>query len=643
LNPSTGYDDSVTWTSSDESIATVDQSGVVTGRGVGTTTITATTAELGLTATCTVTVASALTLDQTSLTIERGFTAQLTPVRTPEISDTYTWSTNSSVATVSSNGVVTACSTGTATITVTSSSGLTATCTVKVIAPTVVATGVSLNQSILRPVPGEKVQLTATVSPTGATDKTLTWESSDPAVATVSASGVVEALTPGEALITVRTANGLYDTCQVKVVQLSNAAFVVSNSRGTVDSSFETTVQLVKNPGIAAFTLAVQYDSAAMTPVSVTADELLKNGTLSYNAENGVLHVTWYSAQDAQGDGLAFTITWQAVSSGSYPITLSFGDDDVCNAEKDSVRMGSEGGTAQILDRAVGDIYYDGAVNMKDIVYLARYFNGQETLDDKQTLAADLFYDGVINVKDLEELAQILSQSLPDAEPVAMSLMSMEDEPFVLAVGSVQVKTGESASVNISGANCGGVASMRFRINVPEGVEVLSVQPTELLENSGTFRYNEETGIVTWYSDTDQELNGDLVVITLRTDKSGNLNFPIALDYSQRDFCSSEDYQDVTLEVCSGELSLAYAQISKAKQVEDDLIITVETNRADWAKIYCAVYQDGKMSRVFTTAVPINGGEVVLPVKLGSGEVCKVFLLDGDDFTPLAEAITVVP
>ena len=127
----------ITWNSSNTGVATVDQSGNVTAKANGTTTITATT-QNGKSASCTVTVTTAitsLTVSPTSKTLKTGETVQLTATKNPSTAtEGITWtSSNSSVATVNQNGLVTAKGSGTATITVKSSTGgKSATCTITV-------------------------------------------------------------------------------------------------------------------------------------------------------------------------------------------------------------------------------------------------------------------------------------------------------------------------------------------------------------------------------------------------------------------------------------------------------------------------------------------------------------------------------
>ena len=129
----------LTWTSSDESVATVSPTGVVSFVALGTATVTVTTVR-GASAQCLVTCRlispDSITLNKDSLTLYTGFSESLIPAFIPEISDhSLTWtSSDDDIAVVSHQGRVTAVAEGTATITATTANGLTATCRVNVIA-----------------------------------------------------------------------------------------------------------------------------------------------------------------------------------------------------------------------------------------------------------------------------------------------------------------------------------------------------------------------------------------------------------------------------------------------------------------------------------------------------------------------------
>ena len=164
-----------------------------------------------------------VTLDKTTLSIEAGQTAQLTATVQPGNADNQavTWSTSdASIASVDANGKVTANAKGSATITVTTADGgKTATCTVTVTEPAapVAVTGVTLNKSNTTIYTGRTETLTATIQPADATNKAVTWTSSNTSVATIN-NGVVTGVSVGTATITVKTTDGGFTaTCTVKV------------------------------------------------------------------------------------------------------------------------------------------------------------------------------------------------------------------------------------------------------------------------------------------------------------------------------------------------------------------------------------------------------------------------------------------
>ncbi|MEG3068946.1 MAG: Ig-like domain-containing protein [Syntrophaceticus schinkii] len=230
--PANASNKAVTWASDNTSVATVDQNGKVTAVSAGTATITVTTVDGSKTATCTVTVedeivtvpVTGVSLDKTSLTLTTGKSDTLTATVAPANASNkaVSWaSSNTSVATVDQNGKVTAVSAGTATITVTTVDGSkTATCTVTVEDEivTVPVTGVSLDKTSLTLTTGKSDTLTATVAPANASNKAVSWASSNTSVATVDQNGKVTAVSAGTATITVTTVDGSKTaTCSVTV------------------------------------------------------------------------------------------------------------------------------------------------------------------------------------------------------------------------------------------------------------------------------------------------------------------------------------------------------------------------------------------------------------------------------------------
>ena len=218
--PDNASDKTVTWSSSNDEVATVNSDGLVTALAKGTATITCkANDESGVTAVCEVTVnnlpPTAVALPNTA-TVAIGSSITLKPEFTPSNAlAELTWSSdNESIAIVSSDGVVTGKKKGQTFINVETDNGKTAYCKLTVTAPEPISIEIPKNVTVAV---GETITLTPTITPEGA-ETTLTWKSDDESVARIDANGVLTGVSEGLALVTVSTSNGLTsNACKVKV------------------------------------------------------------------------------------------------------------------------------------------------------------------------------------------------------------------------------------------------------------------------------------------------------------------------------------------------------------------------------------------------------------------------------------------
>jgi len=272
--PSNAVNTAVTWKSSNTSVATVDQTGLVTAVKTAaagdTAIITVTTADGGFTATCEVEdavayiVVSGVTLSKSTDTINVGATDQLTAtVSPPNANDKkVAWSSdNTSAAIVDNTGLVTGVAPGSANIMViTDDENYYQKCAVTVTAPMlsglgkpilghilnpflnpVSVTGVILNKTSDTINTGATDQLTATVAPTNATNQAVTWASSNTSVATVNSSGQVTGVAAGTANITATTSDGSFTaTCAVTVTAATIPGAAVSVTGVTLNKTSDT-------------------------------------------------------------------------------------------------------------------------------------------------------------------------------------------------------------------------------------------------------------------------------------------------------------------------------------------------------------------------------------------------------------------
>ena len=240
ISPEDSIETEISWSSSAPEVASVEE-GVVKALAVGEATITATVGQVS--ATCQVVVSavavSEVVLDSTEAELHVGETLQLTATVLPEDAGdkSVIWSSNNEeVATVDQSGLVTAVALGEATITA-KAGGVEATCEV-VVSPVEVEQ-VVLSQEEANLAVGSTLQLTATVLPENATEKQVSWSSTDSAIATVDENGLVTAIAPGPAVITAE-AGGMYGICNVTVAlpaQIGDYYYSDGRYSSTLDTS----------------------------------------------------------------------------------------------------------------------------------------------------------------------------------------------------------------------------------------------------------------------------------------------------------------------------------------------------------------------------------------------------------------------
>ena len=264
--PAEAYYDGIEWKSSNANVASVDNNGRINAISGGKATISAKAG--GVSASCSVTVnvlASSIQLSESNISFTTiGATAQLTATVEPNnTSDkTITWkSSNDKVATVSNDGLITSIDNGNAKITA-SCGDVSASCEVNV---AVAASAITLSQTELSLNKiGATVQLTATIEPNNAADKTIEWSSSDNNIVTVSNDGLVTAVAIGEATITA-TCGDVSATCAVSI---KDSIITVDGNTGTLNitgANTETIKNAIKEATDAgATTLAVKGDYSAL-------------------------------------------------------------------------------------------------------------------------------------------------------------------------------------------------------------------------------------------------------------------------------------------------------------------------------------------------------------------------------------------
>lgn len=318
---------------------------------------------------------TSVSLNKQTLSLVEGNSETLTATVAPSdaTNKAVSWkSSDASVASVDNSGKVTAVKAGSATITVTTTDGSkTATCYVTVTAKTIEVNNVGLDKSEMEMVAGDSYQFTVTIKPDNASDKTLSWSSSDENVATVDNTGKVTAVSEGKVTITVKTSNPAQSaSCDITVKAASIPVTGVNIDSWIINLGVNET---------AAIAYTIQPDDATNKEVTFSSDN------------------TDVVAVDSEG-------TLVGVSSGSAKVTVTTVDggySSVCTVNV----VGSVGtievdgffykdyGTASLelipdpsgAKKYSGDITIPGKVTYGGIEFTvesigARMFNGNDEL-----------------------------------------------------------------------------------------------------------------------------------------------------------------------------------------------------------------------------------------------------------------------
>ncbi len=358
-------DKNVSWSSSDSTVASVDNNGTVTAVKPGSAVITAKVGNHQ--AACTVTVDAPLkeivpandTIDMVKKqTANISYT--FVPADTTDSKDVTFTSSDATVASVDTNGKVTANKAGQATITITGANGINATVTVNVSEIPVNEVVLSAKDEIVEV--GAKKTITATLKPDNNTDddQNVTWTSSDSTVVKVVADkddshkAVIEGVAGGTAVITATAANGTTATCTVKVpkhitsVELPESVEIKKGASTLID----ITIAPNDTDDDTTFTWASSDDSI------VKVDE--KTGMV-YGIKAGEAEVTATSKVINNATGKPYTATTKVIVKENH--------------------MTDEIGKLLAFDE-FDDLYIGQACNAYDYLNLAELVNKYDLTDD---------------------------------------------------------------------------------------------------------------------------------------------------------------------------------------------------------------------------------------------------------------------
>ncbi len=448
----------MTWSISDNSIATVYQNGVITGKSVGYADLKV-KADNGVYAMCRVSVyrptPSSVSM-KSSLAMNVGDTYTLSPTVYPSNSQyTLTWtSSNTNVATVSSSGKVTAKSPGTTNVTVKTDNDKTATCNVTVSAKSV--TSVSVKSTLSMEV-GDTYTLTPTITPSDA-ETSFTWSSDKNSVATVSQYGVVTAKGAGTANITVKTDNGKTATCKVTVTAQTVTEYEVGFSIYGYEYG-----QVLYNGSKLAGETGSGYGSFKVAEGSNVALTILPN-------EGYKIEWVWLDWEDVADQLVNNVLTIQNIRANTH-LVVSFEKDEQpvvivpvylhCNVGEGGYI--TSGNTTIMGENKIG--VGEGDDIAIKIVANKGYHIETVKLDGVE-MKSQLF-GNELTIKNMTQDKNLVVRFEKDAD--------QQDEPVVttenaIVLGNVTANTGTTVAFPVSLTNKDEITALQMDLHLPSGI-----------------------------------------------------------------------------------------------------------------------------------------------------------------------------
>ena len=346
------------------------------------------------------------------------------------------------------------------------------------------ATNISLNQSNMYLAIGATSQLSATVLPENATNKTVTWASSNSNVATVDENGLVTALAPGTATITATTTDGsnLSASCSVTVTEYveptSNNYFHIDNKEVFHGETIVIPVQMTNEETILAFqtdislpegftVLTDEDDEFLVTPSSrLTSDHVI----LADQLTDGTIRVICYTPRSKvisgnEGDLFYITVAVPEDAGGDYNILLH--NSLLTATDYSELSIGDANAIIHVNTYIPGDVNDSHTVTVTDIVFTAQYIM-ERNPSPFIFAAADMNGDGNITVTDIMLIARLIMTPTTMNAPKQMPVLAANGD--YMSGKDINIVAGETRKVTIALNNVMDYSAFQLDLNLPDGL-----------------------------------------------------------------------------------------------------------------------------------------------------------------------------
>ena len=335
---------------------------------------------------------------------------------------TLNWqSSNTSVATVSTDGTITAIKQGTTIITCTAHNGVSAQCEVTV--NPVLVSDITINETEAELTVGEKLQMEATIAPDNATDKTVTWSSTNEAVAVIDESGLVTAVGSGTCQIKATANDGSGKSASCLITVEKNNKLTVTDMTQCSGGQGVMNVLLSDEETIMGF----QFDLQLSTGISVAEDgdgkllaALTGNAVNTHSISSTKVSDGLYrfvvtpqgsrAISNDTGDGMTITIdVADDVAVGAYTMTIKDIEMTVKKTGNvyEDIHPKNSTATLTVTEAVMGDVNGDGRVSVTDVISMNSYILEEEPARFIRKVA-DLNSDGKVTITDMVQVIDII-------------------------------------------------------------------------------------------------------------------------------------------------------------------------------------------------------------------------------------------
>ena len=400
---------------------------------------------------------SSVSLNTSTIEMVEGDSYKLVATVLPKDAeyDGVNWaSSNASVASVS-NGTVTALKQGTSTITA-SAGGRSATCTVKVAAKIITVTSVTLDKTSLSMKAGDTETLKATVNPTDATDKTITWMSSDVSVVTVS-EGKLTAKDSGTATITAKAGNCTADCTVTVSVDVESVSLDITTLSLSVGESATLTATVKPDNASDKNVVWTSSDNSVAT-VSNGKATAVKAGTATVKATCGGKTAECVVTVTAKVTGVKLNTSSIMLMSGDYSILKATIIPD--NAANKNVKWESSNIAVATVDNGKVTAISEGTAKITVSTEEGQFAAScTVTVSDDITRYVSAYYSGgtILKVDDLIKYGSKLNFGVRNKSTKTINIKSVQ---------LIDGNTGSAGNVMTIGYKIAGGSSAAWSISI---------------------------------------------------------------------------------------------------------------------------------------------------------------------------------